>query len=183
MKLHIFGASGAGVTTLGTALSEVLGIPYFDSDDYYWAPSDPPLTVRRPEAARNAALAHDLTTHPAWLLGGSLRSWAQQWLSDLDLVVFLWLPPELRLHRLQQRELERYGDVIFTDPTRAEQTRAFLAWAAGYDDNTSGGSRTLANHTEWLGQFTCPVLELRGDLSVAQRRAAVQARLRELGLE
>jgi adenylate kinase family enzyme len=183
MKLHIFGASGAGVTTLGTALAKALGIPYFDSDTYFWAPSEPPFTLRRPAAERDAALAQALTTRSSWILGGSAMSWAGEWIMQSDLVVFLWLPPDLRLHRLQQRELERYGNVIFTDPIRAGQAQAFLAWAAGYDDNSSGGSRTLANHTEWLSRFSCPVLELRGDLSVAQRLAALQAQLQELALQ
>ncbi|GAB3319388.1 hypothetical protein GCM10027299_11850 [Larkinella ripae] len=36
MKLHLFGASGSGVTTLGTALAAQLHLPYVDSDDYFW---------------------------------------------------------------------------------------------------------------------------------------------------
>jgi hypothetical protein len=70
--------------------------------------------------------------------------------------------------------LERYGDVIFANPDRAAQTQAFLTWAAGYDDGSSGGSRTLANHTEWLRRFTCPTLALHGDLTVAQRLQSIQ---------
>ncbi|MBO2009471.1 adenylate kinase [Hymenobacter negativus] len=169
MKLHIFGASGAGVTTLGHALSEALGIPYFDSDDYFWVSSDPPYTVRRPVAERDAALAADLARHPTWILGGSIVGWGEHWLTAFEGVVFLWLPPGVRLARLQQREQERYGDVIFAIPDRAAQAQAFLTWAAGYEDGSCGGSRTLANHTAWLGRFTSPVLELRGDLTVAQR--------------
>jgi hypothetical protein len=75
----------------------------------------------------------------------------------------LWLPPTLRL----QREQARYGTAIRADPTRAAQAQAFLARAAGYDDNTSGGSRTLINHISWLSRFMCPVQELCGDLTVA----------------
>ncbi|HEX8328555.1 MAG TPA: adenylate kinase [Hymenobacter sp.] len=182
MRLHIFGASGTGVTTLGQALGSTLGVPYFDSDDYFWERSNPPFTVRRPPAERDAALAADLAQPPRWILGGSIVGWGPQWLRAFDLAVFLWLPPTLRLHRLQQREQERYGDVIFANPERAAQTQAFLAWAAGYDDNTAGGSRTLANHTAWLSQFSCPVLALRGDLTVTQRLGLVQAKLRETGL-
>lgn len=185
MKLHIFGASGTGVTTLGLALGEQLGLPYFDSDNYYWdlAPHLAPFTLRRPAAERDAALAHALSQEQRWILGGSVVGWGTRWFNELDLVVFLWLPAALRLARLRQRELARYGDAIFTDPARASQYQAFLAWAAGYDDNTSGGSRTLANHSAWLHKFSCPVLELRGDLSVAQRQHAVQTRVQELGLK
>ena len=67
-------------------------------------------------------------------------------------------------------------------PGAGAQLKAFLAWVAGYDDNSSGGSRTLANHTAWLGRFTCPVLALRGDFTVAERVHSVQAKLRELEL-
>lgn len=107
--------------------------------------------------------------------------WGEHWLAAFDLAVFLWLPPARRLHRLRQREHQRYGAAIRADPARAAQSRAFLAWAAGYDDNASGGSRTLANHTRWLGRCTCPVLELRGDLSATERVARVQATLWALG--
>lgn len=48
--------------------------------------------------------------------------------------------------------------------------------------NSAGGHRTLANHTTWLGQFTCPVLELRGDFSVHYRLNRVRTMLRELDL-
>ncbi|WP_210518065.1 P-loop NTPase family protein [Hymenobacter terricola] len=182
MRLYIFGASGAGVTTLGQALSEQFGLRYFDGDAYFWEASDPPFTVRRPPYLRNAALASDLAQANEWVLGGCVTGWGEGWPPPADLVVFLWLPPALRLHRLRTREQARYGDIILADPARTAQTQAFLEWAAGYDDSSTGGARTLANHTHWLSRFTCPVLELRGDLSVAQRLQAVQTKLRELEL-
>jgi adenylate kinase family enzyme len=74
MKLHILGASGAGATTLGQALGEALAIPYFDTDAYFWAATDPPFTERRPAAARDALLAHDLAQQHSWIVGGSLVS-------------------------------------------------------------------------------------------------------------
>lgn len=182
MRLHIFGASGTGVSTLGEALGMALDLPYFDTDSYFWEATDPPFTGRQPPAQRDARLAHDLAGHRSWLVGGSIVGWGEQWLAAFDLVVFLWLPPQLRLQRLHQREHAHYGARILADPGQAARTQAFLAWAAGYDDSSTGGSRTLANHTSWLARFTCPVLELRGNLSVAERLNAVCSRLRELDL-
>lgn len=185
MKIHLFGAAGAGVTTLGTSLGNALGVPYFDSDDYFWGPSEVPFTVRRPAAERNALLAHDLARGPRWVLGGSLVGWGpwgEQQLAALDVAVFLWLPPALRLHRLRQREHARYGDVVTTNPTRAAQTDASLTWAAGYDDGSCGGSRTLANHTAWLERFACPVLALRSNFTVAECQARVLGEAARLGL-
>lgn len=180
MKLHVFGAAGAGVTTLGHALSATLGCPYFDTDDYFWLPTLPPFTARRAPAERDALLAADLAPHPSWVVGGSIVGWGEQWLAAFDIVVFLWLPPALRLQRLHEREERRYGAAIAADPAQATRTAAFLHWAAGYDDGSCGGTRTLANHERWLEQFACPVLALRGDLTVAERVAAVLARVQTL---
>ena len=182
MKLHLFGASGTGVTTLGRALSQTLEVPYFDTDDYFWLPTAPPFTERRPAAARDARLATDLAQAPHWILGGSVVGWGEHWRTAFELAVFLWLPPSLRLARLRTRELARYGDVIFTEPARATQYQAFLSWAAGYDDNSTGGHRTIANHTAWLARLRCPVLELRGDLSVAERQRRIEEQAKALRL-
>jgi adenylate kinase family enzyme len=126
MKLHLFGASGTGVSTLGEALAEALGVPYFDTDTYFWEASDPPFTQRRPAAERDAWLARDLAQHTSWIVGGSIVGWDEKWLAAFDLVVFLWLPPALRLQRLHQREHARYGQLFRTDPSQAARTHAFL---------------------------------------------------------
>jgi adenylate kinase family enzyme len=41
-RIHITGASGAGVSTLGCALADALAIPHHDTDDYFWQPTSPP---------------------------------------------------------------------------------------------------------------------------------------------
>lgn len=64
MKIHVFGASGAGTTTLGEALSARLALPYFDTDAYFWLPTKPHFTQRQPAAERDAQLTHDLAQAP-----------------------------------------------------------------------------------------------------------------------
>ncbi|MDR3715484.1 MAG: hypothetical protein P4L51_21965 [Puia sp.] len=177
MKIHIFGASGSGVSTLGRALSERLDLPYFDSDEYFWERSDPPFTVKRRAAARNALLKEDLAkqggaSSPQWILGGSVVNWNDPVFRDFDLAVFLWIPPGVRIRRLQQREQERYGDVLFLDPERRRLYEAFIDWASGYDDNSLSG-RTLAAHEKWMRELDCPVLELREDISTEERVEAI----------
>ena len=166
MKLHILGASCSGVTTLGEALATHLKIPYFDSDKYFWEKTNPPFTTRQSPTLRNQMLTADISQHDSWIIGGSLLKWDLA--VDFDLIVFLYIPHEIRMERLRKRELERYGDIIFTDPARNKQYLDFMEWAKGYDDNTAPG-RTLAAHESWLAQQTCPVIELRGDYSVEDR--------------
>jgi adenylate kinase family enzyme len=41
-RIHITGASGAGVTRLGRVLTDALAVPHHDTDDYFWQPTVPP---------------------------------------------------------------------------------------------------------------------------------------------
>jgi adenylate kinase family enzyme len=179
MKIHLLGASGSGVTTLGECLSDTLGYPYFDSDRYYWELSDPPFTIRRNSEERDRLVREDLSGQTDWILGGSVLNWGERWLSAFDLVVFLWIPSAIRIDRLKEREAERYGAVIFYDPARSQQYREFIEWASGYDTNTAR-ERTIAAHLQWLAKLSCPVLQLEGDLSVEQWTERVIEKVRNI---
>lgn len=168
MKIHIMGASCAGSTTLGNALSEKLGIPYFDTDDFFWERSDVPYTVRRDAPTRSRMLQEAISRVDSYIVGGSLISWGEEWLSMFDLVVFLHVPKEIRMQRLVNRELERYGDIIYTDPERSRLFREFYDWASKYDDRDFTG-RNVRVHEEWLSKVSCRVVEIRGDTSVGER--------------
>jgi len=75
MKIHLFGASASGVTTLGHALAKKLNIPYFDSDEYFWLPSEWPFILKRDPQERNQLIRKDLTAQQHWIFGGSSVSW------------------------------------------------------------------------------------------------------------
>lgn len=46
-RIHILGASGSGTTTLGRALAERLHYIHFDTDAYFWLPTNPPFAAKR----------------------------------------------------------------------------------------------------------------------------------------
>jgi adenylate kinase family enzyme len=177
MRIHIFGASGSGVTTLGNALGKKLNYPYFDSDQFFWIPTEPPYTIKRPPEERNQLINQQTALHNNWILGGSVVSWDNNW--DFDLSVFLYIPPAVRLERLRKRELERYGDIIFTDPERKIKTENFLQWAANYDENLHAG-RSLQVHQTWIENLATPILIIEGDTTVSERIAAILLKIEEL---
>jgi adenylate kinase family enzyme len=169
MKIHLFGASGSGVTTTGLALASYLRFTYVDSDAYFWLPTQPPFTQRRPAAERNALIAADLALHQNWVLGGSVIHWGQEVFPSFDLIVFLYLPASIRLQRLRQRELQRYGNIIYTHPERKKQFDDFMAWCADYDYCTGLANRNIKAHRQWLSQQHAPVLLIEGDYTVEER--------------
>lgn len=46
MRLHIFGASGSGSTTLGKLFSRGFACQVIDADDYYWNKAVVPYTEK-----------------------------------------------------------------------------------------------------------------------------------------
>lgn len=178
MKIHIMGASCAGSTTLGNALSATLKMPYFDTDDFFWERSDVPYTVRRDAPTRSRMLQEAVSRVGDCIVGGSLISWGDAWLSVFDLVVFLYVPKEIRMQRLVKREIERYGEIIYTDPVRSHLFREFYDWASKYDDRDFTG-RNVGIHEQWLGKVSCRVVEIRGDTTVAERVEKVAAMMDE----
>ncbi|TBO43918.1 P-loop NTPase family protein [Pedobacter kyonggii] len=172
MKIHIFGASGSGVTTLGKALAKKLNIPYFDSDHYFWIPTDPPFITKRNPKERNDLIKMALTESDHWVFGGSSVSWGDGVFPEFDLIVFLWLPPEVRLNRLKKREFERYGSVIYQDPERIKKYQDFIEWATNYDiDPIKSGftGRSLKVHEDWIKDLNKEILEIRGDFTLEER--------------
>lgn len=167
MRLLVTGASGSGTTTLARALSRELAVPFFDVDDYYWLPTEPPYQKQRDPGARLSLLAADLAGAPRSVTSGSVIHWGGELEDSFTLIVFLSLPPGLRLARLHARELARFG--------RADEK--FLEQAAQYDRGDSD-ENSRAGDERWLAVRSCPVLRLEGDGPVAERVAEVTKALR-----
>jgi hypothetical protein len=99
-RIHIMGASGAGVTSLGRALADAMAIPHHDTDDYYWQPTIPPYQRKRERSGRLRLMQEMFLPCAAWGLSGSLDGWGDAIIANFDLVVFLSTSMELRPQRL-----------------------------------------------------------------------------------
>jgi hypothetical protein len=107
------------------------------------------------------------------VLSGSLCGWGDIFIPLFDVVVFLWVPPHIRLARLQERERQRYGDNAIAPggPLHTSYT-AFMAWAAAYEHGDLQ-MRSRQRHEQWLHALPCPVLRLEGPQPVAESLARV----------
>ena len=71
--IHVLGASGSGTTTLGQAIAKAWGYAHFDTDDYYWVPTDPMFQQNRPPAERLRLLQRDISAHPRCVISGAFE--------------------------------------------------------------------------------------------------------------
>ena len=169
--IHIFGAPGAGVSTLGRALAQRLNCPHFDTDDYVWFTGDAlPYRRKRNPDHRRQLLTRDLDeAHEGWVLSGSLCGWGDVFIPRFDLVVYCRRPPGLRLERIRQRETQRYGaGPLAPGGELHEVFEKFLSWAKAYDlpsDNWRCREKELA----WLDHLPCPTIRLEQDHPVEKQ--------------
>ena len=159
-RIHIFGASGSGTTTIAKRICNKINYRHFDSDDYFWLPTANRYTEQRPQEERLKLIENDLKGAEEWVLSGSVAGWADEVVSLFDLVIFVYIPQEIRLERLKKREYERYGDEVLPGGSRYEQSKEFLDWALLYDSGTATIGRTLERHEKWLQGVKCDVLRI-----------------------
>lgn len=176
-RIHLTGAAGAGVTTLGQALAKEFSIPHHDTDDYYWLPTDPPFRHKRPIHERLRLMREMFLARPAWVLSGALESWGDGLSDHFDAVIFVQTSTAVRLERLRRREALRHGfsEIRGTWPVLPE-SEPFLRWAAEYDH---GGLsvRSLMRHKLWLESLPCPVLSVDGARPTRQLVSEVKSAL------
>lgn len=172
-RIHILGASGSGTSTLGGALAKVLPHTHLDTDDYFWITK---FSEQRPVPERKEMLRKDLLQSEEWILSGAVVGWGDRFMPCFDLVIFLWIPSEVRLARLQQREIDRYGKEALKGGSYYEQSQNFLEWASLYD-HAGTEVRSKALHEQWLAEVSCPILRIEGNYSVEKQIAKVMAYL------
>ena len=172
-RIHIMGAPGSGVTTLGRALATALALPHHDTDDYFWAPTTPPYRTQRAVPERLRLMEEVFLPRADWVLSGSLVGWGNDIVPNFDLVVFVTTPRDIRLRRLRAREATHFGaDVVAPGGWRHEETESFIEWASHYEDNTREG-RNLARHESWLATLPCPILRVDGSRPVGELVAEI----------
>lgn len=157
-RINVVGAPGSGSTTLGRALSVQLGFGFADADSFYWKLTVPPFKEKYDPEVRLKMLLAELTSSHASIVSGSVCGWGSELEDAFDLVIFLSLPTDLRLQRIEAREISLFGSA---DP-------AFMAWSAQYEQGQLPG-RSRARHEAWLKSRRCRVLRFEQDQAIEDR--------------
>lgn len=167
LRIHLMGASGSGVTTLGRALAHRLALPHHDTDDYFWLPTAPPYQATRLVADRLRLMREMFLPRLDWVLSGTVTGWGDELVPLFDLVVFVTTPRALRLQRLRAREAAHFGaDAIAQGGWRHDETESFVEWASHYEAGDREG-RSLPKDEAWLSGLPCPVVRVDGSRPLA----------------
>lgn len=162
MKIHIFGAAGAGSTTIGKLISERLAIKQIDVDQLTWDHTTRPYGKRLPRQLKIGRLHAEIATEANAIVSGSLCGWGDKLIEGFDTGIFLCVPTSERLRRISLRQTESYGaDAIAVGGEYHDKHEALMTWAGLYDHSTTN-IRSYAQHRQWMRKRRYPILTLRG---------------------
>lgn len=171
--IHIFGASGSGTSTLGKKICSETGFRFMDTDDYFWIPTDPKYTHKRPIAERLQLMQNDIASAANVVISGSLVDWGDELIPHFTLAIRLETDTAIRIKRLKEREKASFGERIEVGGDMHQTHLDFLNWAEAYDH---GGleMRSKAKHDLWQTNLTCRLLVLDGNCDLEENFALIR---------
>ncbi len=136
----IIGPSGSGKTTLGKIAARKLGYPYFDVDDYIWKQNtDSPYTQI--------------------VMAGSMSSFHYAFDEMFEMMVLLYVSPDIRIERVHKRAIARFGERVLEGGDMYEAHMRFLNDNRRYEED---GSPNMREQKEWMENMSCVKIELDG---------------------
>ena len=159
-------------------LGKLIQYVHLDSDDYYWKKTEPPYQEKIPVEDRIQRLTADVSTTQNVIVSGSLVNWGPYWRNTFDLTVFLYLPPAIRMARLEKRESKR-NKYRLQNALTETITWEFMDYVQQYDDPDFTG-RSLTVHNQWIKLLSCPVLRIEGDVPFKKRIDSILNKIQPL---
>ena len=161
----IFGVAGSGKTTLGKELASRLGWQHIDLDDYFWKKDTTlPFTEFYERDVMVENLRKAIAKQPNFVMSGNYKSMLKEHFTELlVLAVFLTVPQDERMARIQNRAIKRFGDRVLEGGDMYKNHMEFYEWTKAYDSGENP-NYCLEKDKNWAEEISviCPVLELDG---------------------
>lgn len=149
----IFGANGSGKTTLGRELARILNFKHIDHEDYAFEKSDIPYNNERSYDKCVGLMLADIEKSRGFVFSAVTGDFGQDIESLYDLAVYIEAPLELRIERVNQRNIDKFGERVREGGDMYEQQKKFVDFMA---------SRPLSRIEQYTEKLTCPIIRVDG---------------------
>ena len=149
----IVGGNGSGKTTLGRYLSEMLGYKHMDVEDYYFKNSDIPYANPRTRDEVQNLMLQDIKSHGDFIISSVNGDLGTHINGFYDLIVYIEVPLDVRMERVQQRSIDKFGARVLAGGDMYEQEQNFFDFVR---------NRTMEKTDIWVKTMKCPVVYIDG---------------------
>lgn len=155
------GLNGAGKSTLGRALADRMGIRFLDNEDLYFPKDDPNYLYAAPRSREEveALLLQEIRACGDFVFASVKGDYGEEVVSRFRYAVLIEVPRELRLKRVRDRSLQKFGDRMREGGDLQKQEEEFFAFVAARSEDTV---------EEWAKGLRCPVIRVDGTRPVEE---------------
>lgn len=173
MGLIICGLNGSGKSTLGRALAEHLGWRFIDNEDLYFPKDDPDYLFahQRTQEEVERLLLEEVQRDERFVFAAVKGNYGDAVLPYYKAAVLVEVPREIRLQRVQQRSLDKFGDRAKPGGDLYEREKWFF-------DHISARPEDYASR--WLDTVNIPILQVDGTRPVGENLTVIEDWLRRL---
>ncbi len=161
MGILICGLNGAGKSTLGKLLAKRLGWQFIDNEDLYFPKTDTKYAYSDPRGKEEVIrlLEERIERDRHFVFAAVKGDYGDKLLSLLDCIVVVDVPREIRLARVRERSLRKFGDRILDGGDLAQRENAWFSLVE---------SRPEDYVEKWLETVDCPVIRVDGTRTVGE---------------
>lgn len=173
MGLIICGLNGSGKSTLGRALAEQLDWRFIDNEDLYFPKDDPDYLFahQRTQEEVERLLLEEVQRDERFVFSAVKGNYGDAVLPYYKAAVLVEVPREIRLQRVQQRSLDKFGDRAKPGGDLYEREKWFF-------DHISARPEDYASR--WLDTVNIPILQVDGTRPVGENLTVIEDWLRRL---
>ena len=169
----VCGLNGSGKTTLAGALAKELNFKHMDIEQYYFVSIDNPYASSRPREEVERLLLEDMNQNPCFVFSAVNGDMNPEINENYDFVIYLEVPIDVRMKRIKQRAVDKFGDRVLSGGDMYEQEEKFFAFAE---------KRTPEKIEGWLKTLSHKVIRLDGTKKIQKNVEFIKSLLlREKG--
>lgn len=170
MGILVCGLNGSGKSTLGRMLAEKLDYAFIDNEDLYFPKEDGSYEYTEPRSKQEVIrlLEEKIQGNRHFVFAAVRGDYGNVFLSALDYAVVIDVPKEVRLQRVYDRSLCKFGARMQEGGDLYDRESEFFDVVRARPDDYV---------TTWLSQLTCPVIHIDGTRPLEENLAYLLSEL------
>ena len=162
----VCGLNGSGKTTFASALAKKLNFIHMDIEQYYFTSTQNPYALSRTREKVERLLLEDIKKNPGFVFSAVNGNMTPEINDNYTLVVYLEVPLDIRMKRIRQRAIDKFGDRVLPGGDMYEQEEKFFAFAE---------KRTPEKIEDWLKTLSHKVIRLDGTKPIQENIEFMEA--------
>jgi len=149
----VFGLNGSGKSTLGKKLAQMLDYKFMDIEDYYFEDSKVPYSKMRTREECTKLMVSDIKKHDNFVLSAVTGDFGNEVISAISLGVYMYAPLDVRLKRIKQRSIDKFGERVDLGGDMYDSEESFFKMVH---------ERNSEKVEKWLESVSLPIIEIDG---------------------